>query len=133
MAKDKFPRSFDFALIPGFAGTRAPLRITQFEMLVQTPSVREFETRLRCIRYRVARNLHRHGIDLHRITWFGRFDLVAQLLLKKLKHKVLRSYSQADEIACSFTALRMTNLMGEIDFELTGCHLENEVDSGRVF
>jgi hypothetical protein len=40
-----------------------------------------------------------------------------------LKHKVLRPYSQAEENACSFTDLRMTNLSrGEIDFKLTNYH-----------
>jgi hypothetical protein len=36
------------------------------------------------------------------------------------KHKVLRFYAQAEENACSFTGLRMTNLgVGEIEFKLT--------------
>jgi hypothetical protein len=35
-----------------------------------------------------------------------------------LKQKVLRSYSQAGENACSFTDLRMTNFgMGEINLQ----------------
>jgi hypothetical protein len=39
--------------------------------------------------------------------------------LSGLKHKVLRSYSQAEENACSFTDLRMTNrVVGAIDFRL---------------
>jgi hypothetical protein len=54
--------------------------------------------------------------------FFGvsQFTSIVWIIIRNCKHKVPRSYSQAEENACLFTDLGMTNVSGEWNFfELT--------------